>query len=220
VAVGELRLSEMLEAVEEFGSASLELIAWEFDIPEDVLRPMWLHAIAEYLLQPAGENESGEPDFCLATLAHTWLATAPETSRRAVAVCLQCGRLRKVQEVACERCARRGTSIIGAPPPDSVVGILERLSDRAAATASGRDRSQERALLTYARAFERRGPASDQGATARLSMLRARIRELERTRGKDAFCAVVARRLAFGDEPDAGPSVVVRPVRQRSDLAG
>jgi hypothetical protein len=42
--------------------------------------------------------------------------------------------------------------------------------------------------------------------------MRARIRELERERGRDAFCVLIARRLVFGeDPPHARPALQAVP---------
>jgi hypothetical protein len=200
VTPGELGLIDMLETVEEFGSASLELIAWEFDVAFDTLRPLWRHAVDEHLIQPAGENEVGERNYRLATLARTWLATERDPMLREVVVCLGCATLRRAQEPICPSCS---PDAWGAPPA-TVAGLLARLSDRAVETAptprASRRQAPERALLMYARAFDRR--VRDGAAPpTRTTLMRARIRELERERGRDAFCVLIARRLVFGEDP-------------------
>jgi hypothetical protein len=64
--MGSFDLVALLEAVEEFGSASLGLLAWEFILPEAVIEPVWQLAREEHLLRPvAHDPPTGEPMYTL-----------------------------------------------------------------------------------------------------------------------------------------------------------
>lgn len=59
-------LGALLAAVEEFGSASLGLVAWEFMLAEDAIKPTWQLAIEERLLRHAAHDPpTGEPMYTL-----------------------------------------------------------------------------------------------------------------------------------------------------------
>ncbi len=47
-------MGEVLETVAEFGSASLELVAWELSLPEHELARAWAHAIGRGLIGLVG----------------------------------------------------------------------------------------------------------------------------------------------------------------------
>jgi hypothetical protein len=65
-AMGRFDLRALLEAVEQFGSASLGLLAWEFMLAEVVLEPAWQLALKERLLRPVGHDPpTGEPMYTL-----------------------------------------------------------------------------------------------------------------------------------------------------------
>jgi hypothetical protein len=47
-------LDEILDTVQEFGAASLGLVAWELSLWEEELAPAWAYAIRTGLLRPVG----------------------------------------------------------------------------------------------------------------------------------------------------------------------
>jgi hypothetical protein len=72
-AVGEwaVSLEDVLETVEEFGSASLDLIAWEFSVPVAELAELWDQAVGAGLLRLAGSRDgAGEQMYARATPGH------------------------------------------------------------------------------------------------------------------------------------------------------
>ena len=61
-----LEAVDVLETIAEFRSASLELIAWEFDVPTSECERPWRKAIERGLLQPDGPcPQSGEAMYGL-----------------------------------------------------------------------------------------------------------------------------------------------------------
>jgi hypothetical protein len=65
-ARGRFDLGALLEAVDEFGSASLGLLAWEFELAEAVIEPAWQLALEERLLRPVAHHPpTGEPMYTL-----------------------------------------------------------------------------------------------------------------------------------------------------------
>jgi hypothetical protein len=71
--VGEcpVSLEDVLETVEEFGSASLDLIAWEFSVPAAELAAVWDQAVGEGLLRLVGSLKgAGEQMYAIATPGH------------------------------------------------------------------------------------------------------------------------------------------------------
>ncbi len=66
-------LDEILDTVQEFGAASLGLVAWELSLSEEELAPAWAHAIRTGLLAPVGAGMhapvggGAEMDYMLAT---------------------------------------------------------------------------------------------------------------------------------------------------------
>ena len=66
-------LEEILDTVQEFGAASLGLVAWELSLPEEELAPAWAHAIRTGLLRPVGAGmhapagDEPEATYMLAT---------------------------------------------------------------------------------------------------------------------------------------------------------
>jgi hypothetical protein len=68
--VGEWKVSleDVLETIEEFGKASLDLIAWEFSVPVEAVADSWEHAVEAGLLRPVGTADSaGEQMYVIAT---------------------------------------------------------------------------------------------------------------------------------------------------------
>ena len=64
-------LEDVLETVEEFGSASLDLIAWEFSVQVEALAGLWGHAVEAGMLHPVGTSDSaGEQMYAVATAGH------------------------------------------------------------------------------------------------------------------------------------------------------
>jgi len=49
-------LPEILDTIHEFGTASLELVAWELSLSEAVLQPAWYQAVERRLIESAGLN--------------------------------------------------------------------------------------------------------------------------------------------------------------------
>jgi hypothetical protein len=63
-------LREFLETVDEFGRASLGLVAWELSLEEDVLRPALQYALTRGLLiDPVPSPETGELEYRLGSRA-------------------------------------------------------------------------------------------------------------------------------------------------------
>jgi hypothetical protein len=57
---------QVLDAVSEFGAASLGLVAWEYDLPESAVAHAWAAAISQQLIQGVGVcPETGEALFAL-----------------------------------------------------------------------------------------------------------------------------------------------------------
>jgi hypothetical protein len=64
-------LEDVLQTVEEFGSASLDLIAWEFSVPVADLSELWDQAVGAGLLRPVGICEgAGEQMYVIAAPGH------------------------------------------------------------------------------------------------------------------------------------------------------
>jgi hypothetical protein len=61
----ELKLIDVLETMNEFGRASVELVAWEFSLDPVDLWPMWRDAVAEHLLEFAEDDKAGEEIYLL-----------------------------------------------------------------------------------------------------------------------------------------------------------
>jgi hypothetical protein len=60
-------LDEVVQTVREFGAASLELVAWEFSLPETAVAGAWNRAIRKQLIRPVGPcPETGEGMFAIA----------------------------------------------------------------------------------------------------------------------------------------------------------
>jgi hypothetical protein len=51
-------LDDVLETVQEFGAASLELVAWEFCLAADALEGVWRQAVQRGLISPVGRCPS------------------------------------------------------------------------------------------------------------------------------------------------------------------
>jgi hypothetical protein len=68
---GAVTLEDVLGAVREFGSASIELVAWEFSVSEDELIGVWDQAVGEGLLRPVGDSRgTGEQMYAFAEPGH------------------------------------------------------------------------------------------------------------------------------------------------------
>lgn len=62
-----LDVEAVVETVKEFGVASLELVAWEFSVPEDSIATAWNRAVRKQLIRPVGPcPETGEGLFAIA----------------------------------------------------------------------------------------------------------------------------------------------------------
>jgi diguanylate cyclase (GGDEF)-like protein/PAS domain S-box-containing protein len=65
-------LTDVLETTEEFGEASLALMAWEFTVPEQDIAPAWRYAIDEGLLEAAGgDARASEALYSLTRKGHS-----------------------------------------------------------------------------------------------------------------------------------------------------
>lgn len=59
-------VDEIVNTVADFGSASLELVAWELCLSEEQLRDAWEQTLDRGWLEPAGpDEETGEEMFRL-----------------------------------------------------------------------------------------------------------------------------------------------------------
>jgi hypothetical protein len=66
------RLIAVMRDFDEFGGASLELVAWELGEPPSRIRDTWSKAIADGVLEPAGvDSVFGEPLWQLTEKAQT-----------------------------------------------------------------------------------------------------------------------------------------------------
>jgi hypothetical protein len=66
-AEGALRLEDILGTAREFGSASLEFVAWESSLDVRELIGAWDLAVGEGLLRPVGQEKgTGEQMYALA----------------------------------------------------------------------------------------------------------------------------------------------------------
>jgi hypothetical protein len=60
------RLMAVMRDFDEFGGASLELVAWELGEPPSRINAVWTKAIADGVLEPAGVDTAfGEPRWRL-----------------------------------------------------------------------------------------------------------------------------------------------------------
>jgi hypothetical protein len=67
-------LVDILETIAEFRSASLELLAWEFDVAPPVCKRKWREAIETGLLQSSGVcPQTGEAMYGLTRRGAIWL---------------------------------------------------------------------------------------------------------------------------------------------------
>jgi hypothetical protein len=65
---GTVTLEDVLETVGEFGTASLDLVAWEFSISKSELMGVWDLAVGARLLRSVGLSKgTGEQMYALAT---------------------------------------------------------------------------------------------------------------------------------------------------------
>lgn len=72
-------LNEVLEVVAEFGLASLGLVAWEMWSTDEALAPLWIQAIMDLLLEPAGLDDTGETMYRLSRAGHARLSLGKQT---------------------------------------------------------------------------------------------------------------------------------------------
>lgn len=74
-------IEDILETVEEFGSASLDLIAWEFSVPVADLAELWDQAVGAGWLRPVGTSQgAGEQMYAIATPGHAAQRTSANRS--------------------------------------------------------------------------------------------------------------------------------------------
>jgi hypothetical protein len=66
------RLVVLMQDFEEFGGASIELVAWELGEPASRINEAWSKAVTEGLLEPAGvDSVFGEPLWRLSEKCRT-----------------------------------------------------------------------------------------------------------------------------------------------------
>ncbi|MDQ6775674.1 MAG: hypothetical protein M3071_05500 [Actinomycetota bacterium] len=66
------RLMAVMRDFDEFGGASLELVAWELGEPASRINAAWSKAVADGVLEPAGvDSVFGEPLWRLSDSAKT-----------------------------------------------------------------------------------------------------------------------------------------------------
>jgi hypothetical protein len=72
--VGQFDLKDLLEIVDEFGSAGRGLVAWELTLDEEAIEPAWRLALDEDLLRRVGHDPpTGEPMYTLTRKGRTRL---------------------------------------------------------------------------------------------------------------------------------------------------
>ncbi len=76
----ERTLEDVLEAVDDFGSASFGLIAWELLTNEERLAPIWRQAIQQRMLRATGATDLDEPTYHLTPAGRTRLSELREGS--------------------------------------------------------------------------------------------------------------------------------------------
>jgi hypothetical protein len=60
-------LEAVVETIEEFGSASIELVAWELSLPTESVDGVWERAVERHLIEKVGDcPATGESMFALA----------------------------------------------------------------------------------------------------------------------------------------------------------
>jgi hypothetical protein len=70
--ISDERLMAVMRDFDEFGGASLELVAWELGEPASRIEPSWSKLVAEGLIEPAGvDSVFGEPLWRLAAKIET-----------------------------------------------------------------------------------------------------------------------------------------------------
>jgi DNA-binding PadR family transcriptional regulator len=69
----ERTLEDVLEAIEDFDSASFGLIAWELVSSEAAIEPIWHRAVQQRLLRATGATDLGEPTYQLTWAGRTRL---------------------------------------------------------------------------------------------------------------------------------------------------
>ena len=59
-------LRSLLETVDEFGSASRELVAWEYGLDQEAIEPVWRAALDDGLIRFIGQDaQTGEAMYTL-----------------------------------------------------------------------------------------------------------------------------------------------------------
>ncbi|MDQ6607657.1 MAG: hypothetical protein M3Z06_14065 [Actinomycetota bacterium] len=75
-------LEDVLEAVDDFGSASFGLIAWELLTSEETLAPVWRQAIEQRMLRATGGTDLEESTYQLTLTGRTRLSELRRRSAR------------------------------------------------------------------------------------------------------------------------------------------
>jgi hypothetical protein len=75
-------LEDVLEAVDDFGSASFGLIAWELLTSEETLAPIWRQAVEQRILRATGATDLDEPTYQLTVAGRTRLSELRKRSAR------------------------------------------------------------------------------------------------------------------------------------------
>ncbi len=75
-------LEDVLEAVDDFGTASLGLIAWELLSSEELIAPIWRLALDQQMLRPTGASDLDEPTYQLTLVGRMRLRELRQRSAR------------------------------------------------------------------------------------------------------------------------------------------
>jgi DNA-binding PadR family transcriptional regulator len=75
-------LEDVLEAVEDFGTASFGLIAWELLSREESIAPIWRQAVEQRMLRATGTTDLDEPTYQLTPAGRTRLRDLRQRSAR------------------------------------------------------------------------------------------------------------------------------------------
>lgn len=75
-------MEDVLETVDDFGTASFGLIAWELLTSEETLAPIWRQAIEDRMLRATGATDLDEPTYQLTLAGRTRLSEMRKRSAR------------------------------------------------------------------------------------------------------------------------------------------
>jgi hypothetical protein len=75
-------LEDVLEAVDDFGTASFGLIAWELLSSEELVAPIWRLALDQHMLRATGASDLDEPTYQLTLVGRMRLRELRQRSAR------------------------------------------------------------------------------------------------------------------------------------------